>query len=1334
MGTICVYKGISDDFKEIRGSGKASDLIKTFFPELNLNRCVLIKEGNSVPFGYELKDSDILFFREIPGMTGVMIATAVIGVVCAGVAAGFGIAAAVKTKRLNDQMEKAERDSKNLSQKTTNLPFLKGASNRSALGNNIPFIMGSVYVTPYLLSNGFYSIGGTNGTDQFWNTVLVVGYSNAVVNNISIGNTVIAGYNQKITVPRVSSDAEKTEDVFCMKESDEPYMFHSGSYYDENNRVEIRTEDEMTLPGLSEKVACTNYGDEIPHKFGDTSEFLKGITKELPENTRKIEICVNFNGLRQYADGTWKKKKVQIEFYWAETGTENWNLFSTITPELNTDRTARFSVERTFSASEAFGKSLSVKILRRTPVNESNSQETAYLCYINSWQYDAWKSSETSLVPCVPLEMPWRDRTLRIALRVVANDSTKDTLDSINCMAYGLARIVVKNSSGGYEWSEEKYPTRNPASWVLEILSSDIHCHSRYSDSEIDLESLAELYLYCADNEFFCDGMVTEDTKKRDLLDSILSECNASMYMDYTTGKWTFAVEKEQSVPVALLNEQTVKKVTISKSFSRKVYAQKVSFTDRSSWTTNTVYITKDGVKPSNEIYDKGKTITESSVKFITSYEHCYKHVFRQIAKQNLQGREVSVEVGKEGDYYPLYSLVLLQMKQLKIGLSDGTVHSVRTENGKITHIQTSDICDFSDTEKRYGIIIQSADGNGRETIYAEVQGSGKTRILEIKTPCGYSVLPEFGNVYSFGYLSDDGSFNRITNKMMIYETTPSSDGWTLKLKDYSEGLFSFTQVPKYVPNLTSVKENGTKMPSVTFGDLQGAVTEAKIEINERNSDSPMDLKSLSAKAGEYGIEIQAETQGSALKDTVKHVAIEISRDGGTTFKECGQCLSSFTYTFDRNTDGYPESEILTEKYRFRAKAVNIYGTASENWTSASVDVSSYGTWTVGSPQINTRISGRAVTLFLSQGARSDGKTVYGNIRYKVQIKKTSEEEEESLYKPATSSDPYESEENYKDGEGYADSGGTFQQVLPLSGQDNASPVDTAYTYSIKAYNETGESESSAVNIIALATSVKDIVDAAITTNKIAEGAITTEKLHAKCITADQMASKDLAAMNLVLGNLSGSGINAGDDQDASNFWDLNKGEFRVGNDITLEDTDTGLPKNNNNNASYLHYKPKFGLALALAKFVVTTVASIIKGVFRVNSNSGDDFIIANPESTKQERTDAKTLSVKGSITASGTVTAPTFSGNLSGNANTATSANKCTGNSATATTATKLGSATIGSFLSPIYLKNGTATVCNAMVDVGTTQSVEGIKIFGNIRIPTRQPSVLADGNIWIG
>lgn len=837
MGSICIYKGLSNEcYKEIKGSGKICDILKGIYPTLNLNNFILIKQGSQISSDYEIKDNEVVFIREAPHATGCMIACAVIGVVTAAVSAGLAIKNYYDQKDLQEEMEDAERDSKNLSQQVKQLPFVKGAANRTALGYNIPFVMGSVYHTPYLLTNGFYSISGTNGENQFWNAILVGGYANMLCNNVSIGTSRIVGYNQVMDVPRVTSSGETTEKVYYMKESDDPYMFHSGSYYSYYNRIEIRTEDEMTLAGLDEKVSCTSYGDEIPHNYSDTSDYKNGLVKQLASNTRKVEICVNFNGLRQYDDGKWKSKKVELSFYWANdasSGSPTWHKFDSISPDINTDKTARFSVSYTFSATDAYQKDISIKIVRETPKNEQSSQEDCYLCYINCWQYDAWKSTSTSLVPCRPLEQPWRDKTLRLGLRIISNDSTKDSLDKINFMAYGMARIVLKNEDGSYYWSTEKYPTRNPASWVLEVLTSDVHKHSQYADSEIDLDSLKDLYLYCADNEFYCDGIVTDDTKKLDLITQILTECNATMYMDSMTGKWTFAIEKEQTVPVALLNEQSIKNITVSKNFERQPYAQKVTFTDRTNWSVNTVYISKTGTENSADVYDKQNVITESTVKYITTYDHCYKYTKRQIARQLLQPREVTVDVGNEGDYYPLYSMVLLQMQHLKIGLSSGVIHkAVTNSSGQIEKIQTSDICDFSDTSKTYGVIVQSATENGKETLYLKVTGTGKTRVLALETPITCNILPEYGNIYSFGYLDDNGEFTKITNKMTIYGAKPSNNGWQLTLKDYSDDLFTYGDIPSYVPNLSENREIETRMPTPTYGDIQSAVTEVKAELS----------------------------------------------------------------------------------------------------------------------------------------------------------------------------------------------------------------------------------------------------------------------------------------------------------------------------------------------------------------------------------------------------------------------------------------------------------------------------------------------------------------------
>ena len=74
------------------------------------------------------------------------------------------------------------------------------------------------------------------------------------------------------------------------------------------------------------------------------------------------------------------------------------------------------------------------------------------------------------------------------------------------------------------------------------------------------------------------------------------------MYRDDATGKWTFAIEKAQSTPVALLNEQCIKSVTVTKTFERKPYAVKTTFTNRESWAVDTFYQTVNGKVDSSAV------------------------------------------------------------------------------------------------------------------------------------------------------------------------------------------------------------------------------------------------------------------------------------------------------------------------------------------------------------------------------------------------------------------------------------------------------------------------------------------------------------------------------------------------------------------------------------------------------------------------------------------------------------------------------------------------------------------------------------------------------------
>lgn len=835
MGTLYIYKGLSEESRTIKGNASINALAHELYPDLDLSKCIILNAGQEVKPDYILQNDDVVFVRIIPGSVTVC---AIISLACAAVALGASVYSAIRQYQTQQDLERAQRQSKALSEQLTQLPFLKGANNKTALGYNIPYIMGSMYDVPYKLVSGYYTISGENGADQLWNILLVAGFNNALIQDVSIGTKVVKNPNGTIEIPGQS----ETFSYLADSKSD-PYSFETDcAFYNEADLLDVKYSDEVVIAGLNEKVSCTNFSDEL--------DYNNAVVKQADTNTYKFDVCIMFNGLRVYNDG-WQSKSVSIKVEWSNDGTTWVDAGNIVTGEVNSRKTVRFVKTVTLTADQCVGKDIQIRLTRLTELEESNSQETCYLCYLNYWQYNPTKSTTSEIYTCSPLEQPWRGRTTRLALRIVANESTQDTLDEININAYGKARIWNDGA-----WTSDKYPTRNPASWVLEVMTTDIHPHSQYSDDEIDLEALGAVYEYCQQNDFYCDGIITEDTKKSDVLNSILSECNTTMYRDDVTGQWTFAIEQEQSTPVALLNEQCIRSVTVTKSFARKAYAVKTTFTNRDSWAVDTFYQTINGKVDSSEVYGEQKVITENAPTYITTFDHAYKYTHRVLAKQQLQPREITVQVGRDGDYYPLYSKIMLQMKQLKIGLSNGIVHGGIVEDGLLTQIVTSDFCDFSDTTARYGVIIQAQTDRGKEHIYAEVTAGtltqyaigvlglgaygadgqpigytapGKTRVLNLVTPLAVNVVPEYGNIYSFGYLNANGEFSRVTNEMMIYERKQNSDGWELTLKDYNASIFQFGDIPEYKTNLTTAKESGYTLPEAIMQKVVDVVNEVRI-------------------------------------------------------------------------------------------------------------------------------------------------------------------------------------------------------------------------------------------------------------------------------------------------------------------------------------------------------------------------------------------------------------------------------------------------------------------------------------------------------------------------
>lgn len=1170
MGLLNIYDTVSNEHSTIRATGRIKDIL----PEVDFSHSIVLKAGNRLTGDYEVTEDDVLYIRKVPGSTAaVAVVSIIIAVVAVGVAAGSAIYANKKSEEAKKEMEKAQRDAQNLAQQTQQLPFIRGAKNRSALGEAVQFVMGSVYNTPYNLTNGFYSISGTDGVDSYYNAAFSCGYNSQKITEILIGNESICRRTNGI-------DGELPFD-------------NSSLYYKNNaNRVEVRQPGQpFSLANCNQKVSATYSGAELKHDYGQDAV---PVIVQAADNAMKIQVCIQFTALREYDSGSgeWDERSVQVDAEWSNDGGANWHRFvfaGSETKEIeevvtynwftkNVNHNIRFVAEKTFSPAESLGKQISIRLTKLTPKEEQGTQEDCCLLWYQTFCYDAQRSSVNGLVGCSVLESELINKTTRVAYRILADESTQDILDELHCITEGMARTW-----DGEEWSSSKSATRNPAAWLLEVLTSDEHLPSKIADEQINLASFGALYEYCAENNFYCDSVITKSEKKKDVVEKILKTCNSTLIIN-NEGLYEVCIDKEEENPVALLNTENIVSFSFSKSLAKKVDGTKVTFTNRDSWTVDTFYSMLDGGS-----YDyTTDTVDSLAIDYVTEYAHAYKIAQRQLRQRQLQPREIKVNVGHEGDYYPLYSTVLLQLPHLLQGLRSSVIKAIRYNgSGAITKIEISDLVDFVENT-RYGIIIQATNSYGHKIYSVEVTNTeltDSTRILTLAEPLNISsetIVPEMGNHLSFGTLDSNGRFSKITNTMKIYGIEPNGkEGFTLTLRDYDEDVYRYTPegvpIPSYKSNITvpQVKQKAVTLDSLNALRDQMNKSISGILISPDEIENPSNVENLSATASESGITVKwSSIPETGLQNTIKHYLVEISKNNGQAWTALTpSATNEYFYTFDRaGADGYPEAEDFVS-WRFRVKAESIYGKKSIEWTSTRVNADDYGTWIPQQPIIATpRVNHRTVSLNFSQR-----QACYGEIYYFVSIQRHDEYGTSIWFKPGLNTDPYDSISAYKDASAadsfvkeniryfYHKSANSFTQTLPLerqraeailevhrgggelesldvklnetgieaeltviSGSEITQSVDTDYYYRVWCYNATTGlmSENFAqVLITAKATSAYDIVDAAIITNKLADGAVTVDKLHANSVTAEKLVSRNLTAFGAFIGNIYGAEV-----------------------------------------------------------------------------------------------------------------------------------------------------------------------------------------------------------------
>ena len=797
----------------------AGKSLKESFPDFDLENAIIVVNNKIVKSDYITKENDIITIRLTPSLTTALIITGiVVGAVALGAAIWGGIEAynaKVAAEKAQEELEKVKK----LTNKSDidNRPFLRGASNTLATGNSQPYIIGRHFFTPYLLCSPFYKITGTDGADEYTYTLLECGFNKQIIQKLAIDDIVIKSFSQ--TSPQ--------EGAFNL----------DTGIFAEDGRVEIAQDGALLtdLPELNYKVESKSCNDEIPHDSDVTAGTEEYLTYTLNPYAKDVDIAITFPyGLYAQNDSGDKiETQVNITPQFSLDGGNTWQSFTfnnngtqtTLFKRDISSKELRFVAHKDFTAANystlrANGQtSIYIRVRSDGNTGDSMIHNDCYVLYYQSVCYDPDKST-SELVPCRVVEDRERAYCTILGLKLKASKINQDKLKKINIISQGVARTW-----NGTEWSSTKSATRNPAAWVLEIETSDSHPASKYDDSEIDLDSFGDYYEWCELNGYKFDWVITQNTKKDDVLNYILEATGAVIYTDIY-GRRAVAFDHPQENALAVYNPQNIITIQNKKTFGRRTDGLRIKWIncENDLFQEDTYLLMREG-----QTLNADSIIKDLTVTGVTTFDHIVKYARRLMAIETLRPKTTVIDVGNEGIFYTPFSKVLIQDDGLKIGIGKGyTIRECVWQSGRLKKIYTNELLTF-DPQKSYGIIVNCYSTDDMKPVAIKIEGEGTTNELTVISSIRTSdtFKPEEGNIFSFGELDIDGEFSKVTTEYLIGNIKRSDKGFNLELVNYNEAIYDSGTIPEYKSNMTKKSSPDNKAipaDSVTHEELLDTV------------------------------------------------------------------------------------------------------------------------------------------------------------------------------------------------------------------------------------------------------------------------------------------------------------------------------------------------------------------------------------------------------------------------------------------------------------------------------------------------------------------------------
>ena len=738
------------------------------------------------------------------------------------------------------------------------------------------------------------------------------------------------------------------------------------------------------------------------------------VIRTTPAKTTKINVDVFFyNGLGKYNDdGEVVSTSVELKAeYKRSTAPDSaYQLLGYFSEGSNTIsgselKTKRYAITKDNLAADSY----TVKISRVTADStDTKIIDTVYVGSIRAANNDT------------PVRSARCQQVTLIGLKIKASEKLNNIVEQLNFVAQ--SKMPVYNSQS-HQWTNAL--TSNPASAAMYAMQGEV-AQQRLSNSDIDLDSFAALYSWCANHDYECNAYITDDMTINDLLSSIASTCRAEILR--MNGKITVIQDIAKDSFVQLFTPRNSHDYKETMALADIPDVLKIGIVDKTNGYAENevpVYNTPSGnpvsgVEPQTSQSVPLWGVTDSvQARKLAMYNYAVsKHRFT-VVKFSC---DFEYLMCRKGDWIKYAGdIALAGLKQGRIEAVDGqklildeqvTMESgssyavrIRKSDGTAALCNVQTVVGTSNEITISGLIPSGVEGclfafgiTGNETLDLIVTDIQCGEDLSADLTC-VEYAPEIFGVDDPGFVLPD-FINKLSDVDSVVEPgvvdgwrtfatyndsdsnpeTPTGGGtsgsWHLQQTENSKWISTKTAASIYEGKWSAPMPTGKKVMDVL--------------VPEGEIGNPDVVSGLTAVANQNEIVINWDPLGNGLKNTIERYYVEIKKGNNDWQSFTFTTANTARYVFDRTSDGYPEYTAFNN-WKFRVKAENIYNKLSAFWAETlQIDPTHYGTWLI--PQsitVQKQVIDRTVilTALYEQPTRNGNPIeLYGTVKTKLWV------------------------------------------------------------------------------------------------------------------------------------------------------------------------------------------------------------------------------------------------------------------------------------------------------------------------------------------------------------